>query len=522
MANPSYQLKTLDAICIAVLVVYFLHFALPARHGGFRDDEMMNLWTYWYVGELQSLMALAKFWTPYYRPGGALYYLPLYHFFGLNPFPYRIVQISILTLTIPVAYYLVRLLASSRSVAFLAILTFCYHPAVANLVFVGAFIYDVLCGFFYLAALTYYVQLREQGIRLRPAQLSIFLLLYVLALDCKEMAVTLPIIILLYEFLKATRWSDCRAFLQWSLRYATPSLMAGAVTAIYLYGKVYGTGSLTKLDPYRPRYSWHQFLESNAKFLGELFFAGNAITPRTFWVFWAVLFIYAAVRRDRTIRLMAFWVVIVPLPLVFLLPIRGGACLYLLLFGWATIFAKVACDLVAVLSIAVTPVGQRTRVASRIRAGIEGANPSAVRHADDRIGDSSRKISISGVRITILALLALCLATFVEWENRRVGNVSALLGIGQKVSHVIAAFDSLNLQPAPNSTVLLKVDDQLFHNKWHALFIASLVWNDHSIQIWIENLSKITAAQRAKADYIILLTQSEATLIRSPNVHPGE
>ena len=240
--HRANRLTRLDAICVLLLIAYFLHFALPARHGGFREDEMMNLWTYWYVGALQSLTAFAKFWTPSYRPGGALYYLPLYHFFGLNPFPYRIVQISILALTIPIAYYLARLLASSRSVAFLAILAFCYHPYVANLVFVGAFIYDVLCGLFYLAALTYYIHFREQGVSLRPAQLLIFLLPFVLALDSKEMAVTLPVIILTYEFLKATRWADWKALRRWSWRYATPSLMAGAVTAIYLYGKVYGTG----------------------------------------------------------------------------------------------------------------------------------------------------------------------------------------------------------------------------------------------------------------------------------------
>ena len=68
------------------------------------------------------------------------------------------------------------------------------------------------------------------------------LLPFVLALDSKEMAVTLPVIILTYEFLKATRWADWKALRRWSWRYATPSLMAGAVTAIYLYGKVYGTG----------------------------------------------------------------------------------------------------------------------------------------------------------------------------------------------------------------------------------------------------------------------------------------
>src|ERR1700704_3961445 len=96
------RFRTVDAVCIAVLIAYFLNFALAARHAGFREDEMMNIWTYWYFGALQSILGFAKFWTPYYRPGGALYYLPLYHFFRLNPFPYRITQISILVLSIPI------------------------------------------------------------------------------------------------------------------------------------------------------------------------------------------------------------------------------------------------------------------------------------------------------------------------------------------------------------------------------------------------------------------------------------
>ena len=47
----------------------------------------------------------------------------------------------------------------------------------AGLVFVGAFIYDVLCGFFYFAALAYYVNIREAGASLRPLQLLGFLAL---------------------------------------------------------------------------------------------------------------------------------------------------------------------------------------------------------------------------------------------------------------------------------------------------------------------------------------------------------
>jgi hypothetical protein len=517
--HRANRLTRLDAVCVLLLISYFLHFALAARHGGFREDEMMNLWTYWYIGPVQSLFALAKFWTPYYRTGGALYYLPLYHFFGLNPFPYRVVQISTLALSIPVAYYLARLLTSSQSVAFLAVLAFCYHPYVADLVFVGAFIYDVLCGLFYFAALTYYVHIREKGSYLHPLQLVLFLLLYVCALNSKEMAVTLPVIVLIYELLNTPRWTSWNAFLSWTWRCATPSLIAGAVTAIYLYNKIYGTGSLTRFDSYRPSYSWHNFVTSNTRFVGELLYAPEATTPTALLLLWATVFIYAFLRRDRMLRLMAFWVVIVPLPIAFLLPIRSGGCLYLLLFGWAMICGRAACDLIAFVANAF--------VAHRQRIGTYRTRQAMFQ---DPVGAATQGALVAGtssvtagktpgwtVRIALVSMLAVSFAFFTDWENRRLGTVPNLLGVGQKVSHVMAAFDSLNLQPAPHSTVLLRPVEQLFQNKWHPLFIASLVWNDHSLQIWIDKLSQTTPEQLAKVDYIISLTEFEATVIRSPN-----
>jgi len=194
---------------------------------------------------------------------------------------------------------------------------------------------------------------------------------------------------------------------------------------------------------------------------------------------WAAVFIYAFVRRDRMVELMAFWVVIVPLPIAFLLPIRSGACLYLLLFGWAMIGARATCDLIGL-------------VVNRI-----------ARH--------------QAARIALVFVLAVSLATFTYRENQRLGTVPHLLGIGEKVSHVITAFDSLNLHPAPHSTVLLKPNEQLFQNKWQPLFIASLVWNDHSLQIGMDKLTKLTAEQLAKVDYTISFSEFEATVIRSPN-----
>jgi hypothetical protein len=497
----GYRRSMFDALCVAVLIAYFLHFALPALRGGFREDEMMNMGICWCAGGLKSFLANIVFWKLFlcpadalyylplylYRPGGALYYLPLYHFFELDPLPYRIAQISILAASIPMVYYLSRRVTASRSIAFLAVLALCYHPRLASLVFVGAFIYDVLCGFFYFAALTYYVHIREKGFSLRPLQLLGFLALYVCALNCKEMAVTLPVIVLIYESLKSPGWPDWNGFLRWIRSYAAPSLIAGLLTVFYIYGKTHGSGSLASLDPYQPKYSWHNFTASNAKFVGELLFAGHTITPTTLLILWAFVFFYAFIRRDRMLELMAFWIVIVPVPLAFIVPVRGGAPLYLLLFGWAMIFAKLAFDLISLISKFSVFVGNRVRAA---------------------------KISPRVFRIITTLLVAFALAAFTQRENQRLR--VPWLNVGAKTSHVIQTFRSLGLRPMHGSRILLLLKENLFHNKWNAFFIASLVWNDQSLHIWVENADELTPQQQANVDYIISLGEFGADVTRSP------
>ena len=508
----------LDALCVAVLIAYFLYFALPALGGGFREDEMMNIGICWCAGALKSLLANIVFWKLFlcpgdalydlplylYRPGGALYYLPLYHFFGLNPLPYRIVQISILAASIPLVYYLSRRLSSSRSIAFLAVLALCYHPRLAGLVFVGAFIYDVLCGFFYFAALAYYVHVREQDVSLRPAQLLGFLALYICALNCKEMAVTLPAIVLIYEILKSSGWPDWNGFLRWIRSYAAPSLIAGLFTVFYIYSKTHGSGTLASLDPYRPRYSWHNFTASNARFVGELLFAGHTVTPITLLLLWGCVFVYAFIRRDRMLQLMAFWTVIVPLPLAFIVPVRGDASLYLLLFGWAMIFAKLAFDLVTLIFKFSVFVG------SRVLAARSSANS----------GVASAKVFPRVFRIIATLLVAFAVAAFTKRENQRLQ--APWLNTGTKTSHVIQTFRCLDLRPEHGSRILLLLRENIFQNKWNVFFIASLVWNNHSLRIWVENVNELTPQQQANVDYVISVSEFEANIIRAPEVPKPE
>ncbi len=505
---------------MTILVLYFLHFALPSLAGGFNEDEMMNMYVYWFSGAFKSLWANVCFWTGSGRPGGALYYLPIYHFFSLNPQPYRIVQISILTASIPMLYYLARLLASSRSVAFLGVLAFCYHAQLADLVFIGSFIYDVLCGFFYFAALTYYIHIREKGRSLRSTEFAAFLALYIFALNCKEMAVTLPLIVLIYEALRRPRFGEWQQFVHRNWRFAVPALIAVLLTVPYVYGKTQGSNALARVTGYTPDYSWHRFTTSNAHFVNELFYLvpNHVMTQGMLLVLWAAIFVYAFSRRDRMLELMAFWVVITPLPLAFI-PLRGGACLYILLFGWAMIFAKLVSDLIRLLSESPISVSQGVGAGATTGTVIEGA---ATNRRGAIIGAAAGKMWPQIFRMFATILVASVLAIFTQWENQRFGSVPAsLLSIGQKASHVIQAFHSLDLHPAPGSMILLKPENRFYQNRYYPVFVASLVWNDHSLRIYVATENQVTEQQIAKMDYIISLTEFQAKLVRAPDSdHP--
>src|ERR1043166_1449075 len=475
----QYKLSGLDAVCLGLLLAYFLHFALAALGGGFREDEMMNLHLYRWAGAFKSIQANLCFWSTFPRPAGALYYLPLYHFFSLDPLSYRIVQISLLAATIPIFFCLAQLLSGSRTVAFLAALAMCYHPYLADLVFGGSYIYDVLCGFFYFAALTYYVYVREKDVALRRGQVAIFLALYVCALNSKEMAVSLPVIVFIYEALKHRRLDNWFGRRNWYA--AIPAFVAALVTAIYIYGKLNGPYSLVHLQAYRPVYSWHRFTLTNAHFIDELFYHSTARIGRAVLVVWPVVFLYAFWRRDHLLQLMAFWVVITPLPLAFI-PGRGGAMLYIVLFGWAMIIARMLSDLIGLIA----------RV-----AGLAGP----------------RKTMLSTLAT---AAVAVAFAVFTQWQSYQFDRVRVQLSLGQKTLHVIQAFRSLNLHPPPGSPILLKPETRFYQNAYYPLFVAALVWNDPSLKIYVYGQNQLTEQEIAKIDYVISFNEFQVKLLSTP------
>jgi len=114
----------------------------------------------WKVG-----LAHLEFWSNFSRPMGAIYYLPLFKLAGFNPVPYHVVRLALLLANTWIFYYLALSLTRSWWLAALATVPIAYHAGLAYLAYSGAFIYDILCGGFYFAALLYYVRLRKKAPR---------------------------------------------------------------------------------------------------------------------------------------------------------------------------------------------------------------------------------------------------------------------------------------------------------------------------------------------------------------------
>lgn len=475
-----------DALCVGVLVAYFLHFAVQSLPAHFRADDLRNMVDYWSLGWWNALRANLRFWSSA-RPLAALYYLPLHAWFDLNPRPFRIATIALVAAAIPLAYAAARSLTRSRSVGFLAAFAWCYHPQLANLVFINAFIFDVLCSLFYFAALALYVSVREQDRVLRSWEVAAIFLFYVCALNAKEMAVTLPLLVLIYEILRYYHAKEREPFLHWVGRYTTPALVGGAIAAVYLYAKTYGPGGVMAhpefFESYIPHYSWEAFIASNSKFLSQFLFLfpKHNLSGAVLLAMWGFVFCYAFLRRDRVLELMAFWVVLTPLPLAFVAP-RGGAPLVVILFGWAMIFANAVADLAMLIAKSLV----RNKLPPRL------------------------------VRVASVVLFAVALAGCVERQHSRVA--PGWLRVGAKEAQLIEAFRALNLQPKPGSRILLTIDavPDIALAARTARNIAILLWNDHSLSVDVARVDAIGAGDAAAMDYVLAVHEDKVDVLRQP------
>src|ERR1035441_7747289 len=124
-----------------------------------------------------------------------------------------------------------------------------YHAGLSMLYYNTAFIYDVLCFSFYMGAFLCYGRVRAQGRLLRGSETALVMGLYLCALDSKEMALTLPIVLLAYEWIyhpgngRPTAWTP-GGIARWLRGPGRVMLYCAVLNLVYLEGRAFGPNAL--------------------------------------------------------------------------------------------------------------------------------------------------------------------------------------------------------------------------------------------------------------------------------------
>ena len=344
---------------MASLLAYFVALEWDRVATYFAADDMMNLGNYFRLGSWGALKSQLLLWQGLYRPMGAAFYLPLFHWFGLNPVPFQITVLWILAANIFLAFRLVVALGSSRLVAGIAALIVAYHAGLPNLHYNVDMIYDVLCFSFFMSGLLLYVSIRARRRFPLWYETAAFLLLYLCALNSKEMALTMPFVLLAYEgaYHKPVvgqtfpsgkplvfQFSDAlRRWLAWLRGPRCLVLLTTILALASLYGKKFGIHPILDRPAYQPVFSLQRYMAFEKASLFDL--SGHLFSPgwRGVVLFWTLV-TYLAWRRPRPLlRFTWAYMLLTPLPIAFLSD-RTQGCLYLPLVGWAIFAAEVFSD----------------------------------------------------------------------------------------------------------------------------------------------------------------------------------
>jgi hypothetical protein len=135
-------------------------------------------------------------------------------------------------------------------------------------------------------------------------------------LNSKEIAVSLPATLLVYELVVASRRS-------WKTVAVT-----GVLGGLYVLGKLTGSENLTSHPSYAPQFTITAYLDSMAHYLNEVVYRVGAFGRTGAAAFLAAMLAVAALLRSRPLLFCALFAAIAPLPVAFIEP-RGLASHYI-------------------------------------------------------------------------------------------------------------------------------------------------------------------------------------------------
>ncbi|HSR67382.1 MAG TPA: glycosyltransferase family 39 protein [Acidobacteriota bacterium] len=326
--RTSRLFASTDFWVVLALVLAALPITVPALDSFFTFDDLMNLSRYerdpWEAAQAALILFTSKA-----RPLGALFYLPLFWLFGMDPFPYYLLGAALVTLNLILLYGLVRRYGGSPVAGATACLFAAFMPHVINVLYNFGAIYESASLLFILGALHCYKSYLESR---RAAWYAAMLACFWAGLNSKELAVVLPVLLLAYELLWGTLakdlkekslWQACRPLL---LRLAP----LGAISVLYTLAKTLGPEAYWRDNPqYVYHFGWLPL--RNLRIYLEMW-TGHAFTISHFEIGLLLLAVLGLAWWLRS-RLMIFGLVFAFMTLLPILPLDRRWALFLYLPG---------------------------------------------------------------------------------------------------------------------------------------------------------------------------------------------
>lgn len=429
-----------------LIAAYFFGLTWHGLTAWFTGDDLTNIQFLHGFGQRPFAMLLvhsAVVMTPEYRPFGGVVYRTLYAVFGLEPVPFRLFCYALLILNLLLAGIFSFVVGESRTSAALGTLVFAVHTCMGGLYFNTGTLYDILCFTFGVAALILYVDPRRRGAVLTGRRLAVFLVLYGLALDSKEMAIAWPALLIAYELVFHLHPD------QWRVRLKPVAIAAG-IAGLYGLVKTQVPNQMSITPAYIPRLSLSYAAEQFNHYYSLLLWDRTVQTGALFAVL-AVLLAIGVVLRSRAMVFGLLFANLALLPLA-VIPGRSGFALYIPYLGWG-LYAG------AFLSRLVELIGGRVRLRHDYLAG---------------------------------ACFLLLLAGLYFGQRRAAAHMGDdLIAQQHTLKSLRDALISAKPDLAGGSRILL-ADDSFGPVNWTFLFLARLAWHDATL--WVDRPSQLGAS----------------------------
>jgi len=199
-AGNLTERRNLQIAVLALVALVVICYANSIGNAFVFDDLQVVL----IDGRPTSFSHLMRMLTSSYRPIRNLSYALDFGIWGASPFGFHLTNIIIHAANTVLVFWLVRRISSNRGyLPFVAAAIFAVHPIQTDAVTYISGRRDILFSLFYIASFHAYLSFRKSR---SPKHAGLFVGLWVLSLMTKEMAVSLPAVIFVWNFCDA--WSD--------------------------------------------------------------------------------------------------------------------------------------------------------------------------------------------------------------------------------------------------------------------------------------------------------------------------